>query len=359
MLKKMNRRKFLKISAATGIALMASSAKPVLSQPKVMKWKGQTCFPSTVAPYGPYRQGETGLFAGIKQWSEWLARRTGGRLVIDWAEPGAIFPITESDKAVGQGVVQIAYVYGAYYAGRIPETDIETGGLFFWEDSSQYYECLHKYGLFKVLQKVYAKRDIFWLPHHHAAIVGVGTMFPAPTPETIKGKKIRTIGLWGDYIKMLGGTPVSIPWGDVYMGAKLGTVDGWCAGVASLEELKLKEVTKGYVASPIISQAEGGILIHKPTYDALPKDIQEILQNEAPHWTYFTSTHWHNQCLWTLRNAKEEYGVIPYYWSPEDSDRVVKQTAETIYPKIAAKSADCAELMEIVKKQMRDYRRIK
>jgi TRAP-type C4-dicarboxylate transport system substrate-binding protein len=133
-----------------------------------------------------------------------------------------------------------------------------------------------KYG-FKTNVYCYAKRNLYWIPQEFDAIVGIGTTFPAPNPEALKGKKIRTTGLWGEYINVLAATPVSIPWGDVYMAAKLGTVDGWCGGVASLEELKLKEVAKGYVVSPNITLSPGAFLINKRSYDALPKDIQDII----------------------------------------------------------------------------------
>ena len=144
MSSKISRRQFLRTSAvvAGGAAMMATPVKHAHSQ-TVIKWRGQTCFPSTVAPFGPFKQGETGLFASLKQWCEWLSKRTNGRLVIDWAEPGAIVPIVEADKAVAQGTIRISYGLNSYYAGRIPETDIETGGIFFWEDESQCYECLH------------------------------------------------------------------------------------------------------------------------------------------------------------------------------------------------------------------------
>jgi len=359
MSSKISRRQFLRTSAvvAGGAALMATPVKHAHSQ-TVIKWRGQTCFPSTVAPFGPFKQGETGLFAGLKQWCEWLYKRTNGRLVIEWAEPGAIVPITEIDKAVEQGVVQISYGMGSYFAGRIPETDIETGGIFFWEHEAQCYECLHKYGLFKMLQKTYAKHGIYWLPFHSNAMVGIGTTFPAPNPEAIKGKKLRTTGVWGEYVKMLGGTPVAIPWGDVYMGAKLGTVDGWVAGIASLEELKLKEVAKGVVISPAPNNALCQLIINKAAYDKLPKDIQEILQNEAPHWAYFASTHWRNQCLWVMHNSQQQYGAKIYQWSPEDTDKVTKMAVDVIYPKLAAKSEDCAEMVKVVKQQMKDYGRL-
>lgn len=359
MTKKVSRRNFLKtsVAAASGAALMGTPLKPAHSQSKI-KWKGQAFCPSTVSPYGPFKQGETGVFAGIKQWTQWLLKRTNGRLEIDWAEPGAIFPLVEADKAVSQGVVQIAHSYGPYHVGRIPEGDIESGGLFFWEDESQAYECFHKYGLFKVLQNSYAKRNIFWLPFHDDAMAGMGTIFPAPNPASIKGKKIRTVGLWGDYVRMLGGSPVAIPWGDIYMGAKLGTVDGWMGGIGMLEELKLKEVAKGYVMEPQTNSVVLNVLINKDAYEKLPKDIKDILQYEAPHWSYFCSTQWHNQCLWVLNHARDKFGVAIYRWSPEDSKQVIKMAVDTIYPKLAAKSSDCAQMMDIVKRQMKDYGRI-
>lgn len=358
MSNRMSRRELLKVSAATGAALVAGSVRPAQSQQKVIKWKGQTRFASTVAPYGPFRQGETGVYSCLKQLTDWIYKRTDGRLMIEWAEPGAIFPPVEGDRATAQGVVQIACGYGGDYVGRIPETDIETGGVFFWEDESQVYECLHKYGLFKAIQKAYDKHNLFWLPLHVDALVGVGTIFPAPNPEVFKGRKIRTVGVWGDYISVLGGTPVAIPWGDVYMGLKLGTVDGWMAGSGTLEELKLKEVAKGFVIHPKIGTAVSNITINKAAYGALPKDIQDILRNEAPHASYFCSTNWHNQNMWVARNAKDKYGIKIYYWSPEDIDRVTKLVVDNIFPKIAKKSPECTEMMEIVKKQMKDYGRL-
>ncbi|MCX5822750.1 MAG: TRAP transporter substrate-binding protein DctP [Deltaproteobacteria bacterium] len=359
MSEKMSRRSFVKNSvvAATGAALMVGTSKPAHSQ-SVITWKGQTAFPSTVAPYGPFRQGETGIFGGAKQWTEWLFKRTNGRLKIDWAEPGAIFPLPESDKSIAQGIVQIAHSFGAYYAGRIPETDIEAGGVFFWEDETQAYECLYKYGLFKALQNVYTKHNIFWLPFHTNAIVGIGTNFPAPNAASIKGRKIRTSGIWGDYVEMLGGTPVAIPWGDVYMGAKLGTIDGWIAGIASLEELKLKEVGKGYVVDPYPNSALLNILINKDAYEKLPKDIKDILLYEAPHWSYFCANNWRNQCIWVMNNAMAKYGVKVYRWSPEEKQQLTKMAVNKIFPKIAGKSSACAQMMDIIKRQMKDYGRI-
>jgi len=325
----------------------------------VIKWKGQETFPTKLPPYGPFGPGQAGVHAITRELTEWLKRSTGGRLVIDWAEPAAIFPPFEADMAIGKGVVQIAVSYGGYYTGRIPEADIETGLVFAWPTVAAEYDCLYNYGLYAELKKVYAERNINWYPMPTDAIVGIGTLFPAPNPDAIKGKKIRAVGLWGDYVAMLGGSPVPIPWGEIYMGLKLGTIDGWTAGSATLEELKLKEVAKGIVYSPRIANAPVNILINMDAFKALPKDIQELMENDIRYITYALSHKWHQQCTWVIADAKEKYGLVPYAWSDEDVKKVTEKAVETLYPKVAAKSPRCAKLVEIVKKQMKAYGRIK
>ena len=326
---------------------------------KVIKWKGQETFPTKLPAYGPFSAAQAGVHAITREWTEWLKRSTGGRLVIDWAEPGAIFTPFEADKAIGKGVIQIAVSFGNYYTGRIPEADVETGLVFAWPTAAAEYDCLYNYGLYAELKKVYAERNINWYPMPTDAIVAIGTTFPAPNPEAIKGKKIRAVGLWGDYIAMLGGSPVPVPWGEIYMGLKLGTIEGWTGGSAMLEELKLKEVAKGIVYSPRMANAPVNILINMDAFKALPKDIQELMENDFRYVTYASSHKWQQQCTWVIADAKEKYGVIPYSWSPEDVNKVTQKTVDTLYPKVAAKSARCAKLVDIVKKQMRDYSRIK
>lgn len=335
-----------------------AAAAPSAAKKEVIHWKGQCNHPMTVS-FGPYGVGQAGMYAVLSGWSKWLESATDGRLVIDWSEPGSIFPTVDADQAVSKGVVPIANSYGSYYAGRIPEADIETTLPFAFENSNQEFEALHKYGMLKVFQDVYAKRNIFWLPLHTHAMVGIGTNFLAPTPQSVKGKKIRAFGIWGEYAQLLGANPVSIPAGEMYMAMKLGTMDGWIAGVAYLEETKLKEVTKGMVVSPNINNATGSIMINMNAFKALPEDIQNLIQNTGPLVSFAMGSRWGNQCNWILKNSESQYGVKSYSWSPNEVQQLTSLFAEKVYPKLAAKSAGCAQLIDIVKKQMKDYGRIK
>ena len=342
-----------------GFLLISTPALAEKSATDVIHWKGQLSYAPSKTGFGPFEVGQAGVGAQFVMWSDWLKKASGGRLVIDWAEPNSVFPVKDADLAIGKNVAQVATGYGGYYRGRIPETDIETGGVFLWENQAQVFECLHKYGLYPALQKIYEKHNIKWLPNHCSAIVGMATTFPAPGPDAVKGKKIRALGMWGDYVKMLGGSPVTLSWGEMYMALKLGTIDGAIGGSGMLEDKKLKEVTKAFVASPVISPAMSSIMVNLDAFNALPEDLKVLLQRDTSYVTYALSSNWYNQCIWCLKNAQQQYGIKVENWGAEDVHRITEQVAKEIYPKIAARSKSNAELMEIVLKQMRDYGRIK
>ena len=352
-----------KATLVVGLFFLLSLGIVVLFAPgtqaaEVIRWKGQSIYSSSGVPYGPFKVGEIDLWPGVKDWSEWLTRATGGRLVIEWAEPNTIFPSADSDTAVGKGVVDISACWGGYYSARIPEAAIESGIPFGWENVLQEYESLYRYGLFEVIQQAYLEKNIVWFPRQSSAWIGITTTFPAPNSGSIKGKKIRAPGSWGEYIKMLGGVPTNVPVGEMYMGMKLGTFDGVVGGSAFLQTYKLKEVAKGFVYQPPITTAMGNYLISKRSFDRLPKDIQDILMKDARYAGLSSAAHWDAQCTWVLKNAEKEYGIKMYAWSPEDIAKVTKMTVEQLFPKLAAPTPRCARMIEIIKAQMKDMGRI-
>ena len=325
---------------------------------EVIQWTGQLWAPSTM-PYGPFTEKYAGLNAMYKLWSKWLEDATNGRLKIKWVEAGSVFPVTAADLEIGKGTLPIAASSGLYYRGRFPEGDIESGGVFFWRSESEAYEAFYKYGLWEALNELYAKKNLVYFPIHGDSLNGIGVTFDASSIDKIKGKKIRAVGIQGDYIALLGGSPVAIPLGETYMALKLGTADGWVAATGLLESLKYKEVTKGFVLEPKPSSTAVNVIINKDAFEALPKDIQHILMTQSRYAGLAAATTWRNQCNWSLEQAKSDYGLKVYTWSEEDQAKARKLVIDKLWPKMAKASKGSAKLMEIIYKQARDYGRIK
>ena len=160
------------------------------------------------------------------QWVDWVKEATGGRLVIDLVPPGSIVPPTESFTAASQGVVDIiGPCFPAYYAGILPEANPESNVPFAIQSIAEYWTLLHYYGFADALHDIYAENNIY-----HIALpagtngIAVGSTFPITTSADFTGKKIRAAGATTAIIEALGGTPVTIPFTEVYMALKLGTI---------------------------------------------------------------------------------------------------------------------------------------
>lgn len=101
-------------------------------------------------------------------------------------------------------------------------------------------------------------------------------------PEDLKGLKTRTMenNIHIDFFTSLGATATPMGFGDIYMAAKSGTIDGDDNPVSIFTVNKFYEVFKhltldNYVYSPVV------VLFSKQWFDKLPEDLQQICLDAA------------------------------------------------------------------------------
>jgi len=291
------------------------------------------------------------------QWADWVKEATGGRLVIDLAPVGAIVPPTESFTATSQGVVDIiAPVFSPYYAGILPASNVEAFVPFALQTLDEAWALLYYYGFADALHEIYAEHNIYHigLPAGTRGIA-VGGSFPITSAADFVGKKIRAAGAAVEIINALGGTPVTIPFGEVYMALKLGTVDGFVGSFSQLEDHKLKEVVTHVIDNPNPGMVIHTIIINQDSWNALPDDIKEMLARDTK-WVLLGGA---------LENiAAERYivantpGVEFVNLSDADELQLVNYVLENSWPEMAAASPGSKKLMDIIIEFAKDYRGI-
>jgi len=333
---------------------------PAPAKPEVIHWQGQTSYPSVETP-DPERFplsfwgcGRAGAF-----FADWIKEATGGRLVIDVAPPGAVVPVKDSLSAISKGTLDMCGLhYGAYHAGVMPETNIEIGLPFAWETASEEWDALYNWGLQKEFEEIYAEHNTWPLlfgghGFYHVCARGLLT-----SPDDLKGMKIRATGIYGRYIKALGGIPVVLPKADLYMALKLGTVDGAITGASALSNVKLQEVTDCYVRYPNLNNIGCTFMFNMDSLNALPDDIRELIYRDsyAILANYFASVY-DVENSWSLQTAVKEGYVKEIIWSEEDTAKV-RKIGIGLWDEVAAKSPRCAKLIDIIKAQARDLGKI-
>ena len=341
------RRNFVK-GAAAGIgagALVGLGAKKARAQGKVIKWRMQSIFPSI---------GLSGQFSVL--WAKSLTELSGGRLIVEFSEPGTIVPAMETFQSVSNGTLDAGGAAGMFSRGILPEGEIENGLPFAWDTVFDCHDAYANRGLLEEIRKVYAEHNIFYAtPAYSNNFYGYATVKPVRKPADFKGMKMRDLGGSADLLALYGAIPTIIPPGEFYMALKMKTIEGVHYGVAGLEDLKIGEVCKYYILEPQPGPPVINILVNMKSYNALPEDLKKLVRDYSTAFSLPVAMRDESRQVFEI---SKKYGVEFIRWSQEDIQKTRKLAIEKIWPKIAAKSARCKKLVEIVINQARLYGKI-
>lgn len=338
-----------------------TTAAPTPAQPTVIKWKGQIEY----AVRGPWSAatGHNMKFPGTYgmglSWVDWIQRVSGGRLQIDVAPPGTYGSTVDAFDMVKSGIIDVdAHYYGGYSPGIMPESNIEIGMPFAWENAAESWDAYFNWGLFDRFQAIYAEQGIKWFPRAAGGGYNMGTTFPIFSVKDVKGKKIRALGIWAEWVKALGGSAVTVVPAELYMALKTGTVDGAIYGIPGLEDWKLKEVWKYYVVKPDPNFVTSNLIMNMNSFKKLPEDLQTLIQNAMPVLEWSLPANYWIEAQYLIASAQKQYGFTPVTWSNEDT-AIATAAGIATWDIVAAKSPRCKELVDIVKAQARLLGKIK
>jgi TRAP-type C4-dicarboxylate transport system substrate-binding protein len=104
---------------------------------------------------------------------------------------------------------------------------------------------------------------------------------PVRTVEEMKGLRIRCTGGGVLGVKAVGGDPISMPMGDVYVAAKKGMIDALVSPLETLEGWKHNEIFQYSTFVPYFYSEFFHITMNWDTWNKLPKDLQDAFDAVA------------------------------------------------------------------------------
>ncbi|PYM05119.1 MAG: ABC transporter substrate-binding protein [Candidatus Rokuibacteriota bacterium] len=271
----MERRRFLVraggVLAAAG-ATAVIDAPNVIAQPKV-QWRMATSW----TPALDILQG------GAHRFARMVDDMSGGRLKIQVFAAGELIPAFGVFDACSQGTLDMYNSASYYWVGKEPACNWFTTVPFGMNPQGQYDWYYYGDGL-KLWEETY--RPFNLVPRPSASTgVQMGGWFRRKinTIADYKGLKFRIPALGGKAITRAGATVVLTPGGEIYTALERGVIDGseW---VGPHDDMKLGlHRTARYYYYPGWHEpgTTGEFVFNKKAYDALPVDIQRILDHAA------------------------------------------------------------------------------
>lgn len=327
----MKRRDFIKGVGAGSVATAGMvGGIQTASAGKTIKWKMVTSWPKNFP----------GLGTGANFLAKTINEMSGGRLKVKVYGANEIVPALEVFDAVSRGTAQMGHSGAYYWKGKHPATQFFTS-VPFGLTAQEMNAWLYHGGGMQLWEELY---DRFNLIPNAAGNTGVqmGGWFNREinSVDDLKGLKMRIPGLGGEVLKQAGGTPVTLPGGEIYTSMQSGAIDAteW-VGPYNDMAFGLYKVAKFYYHP---GWHEPGstmeAMINKDAFYQLPEDLQIIVRaacRVANQDMLADYTAKNNQALQTLVN-KHKVELRQY---PDDVIKTLHDLSTDVVAKVGEHDA--------------------
>jgi TRAP-type transport system periplasmic protein len=259
----------LALTVVVGLVLSFPAA-PAHAQDKVIRLKYACFFP-------PAHKGNI----LTEQWCREVEKRTKGKVKITFLGGATLVPGPQGYEAAVKGIADISNGAPAWTAGRFPLSEVLELPLGY-RDAAQASRLANAfYKKFKPKEYDDVKMLYMWNS-------GPGVFMtnkPISSIEGLKGLKLRAAGNQAKIATAIGVTPVSVPIGDIYEGLQRNVIEGLLFYPESLKSYRFGDLIRGLQDNPGINWAGTGFhVMNKKKWDALPQDVQKIIEEVTEEW---------------------------------------------------------------------------
>lgn len=271
----MKRRDFIRRIGAKTLAGGAIASSSIMMSPavharKTFRWKMVTSWPKNFP----------GLGTGAEYLAKTINQMSGGRLKVRVYGANEIVPAMGVFDAVSRGTAQMGHSGAYYWKGKHPASQFFTAVPFGMTAQEMNAWLYYGEGL-KLWESLYDRFNLIPNPAGNTG-VQMGGWFnrEIKSIDDLKGLKMRLPGLGGEVLKLAGGTPVTLPGGEIFTSMQSGAIDAteW-VGPYNDMAFGLYKVAKYYYYS---GWHEPGstmeAMINKEAFQSLPKDLQAIVR---------------------------------------------------------------------------------
>ncbi len=250
------------------------------------------------------------------------------------ADPSSVNPF-QLGNAVQSGVIDVAYISGAFYTTLVPEADAHK--LF-----NIPVQELRENGAIDLLDEIHRMRmDSVFLGK-----LGDGIDYHLYTNRELEslnmsGWNMRGTPLYRPFLTALDASVVQMPGGEVYPAMESGVVDGYAWPLWGIQDLGLLEVTD-YRVEPGFYNAEIGVVINLNRWESLTEEQQAVL-TEAMIETEDWFISYREMVDEEQRAIQDDAGIEVITFSDEENAEMVQMADDAGWAVVIENSPEYGE----------------
>ena len=306
-----------------GIALLAFLAASDSATAKVYQWKW----------YSPYTLA---LSPSMDKLPPLIEKKTEGQIKVTLYAGGEHpFHGPDMPRAIKTGACQMGDVLGAYCVGIEPR--LGAADMPFFSNSGEEEDAFVAAVLGDVYKRFFDEYDIIPLASYPFPGQAIVANVLIKDMNSLKGKKIRVFNKTSaDMIATMGGTPVTIPFAEIYTALQRGVVDGAVGSTFGQVMNKTVEVAKCLTRTHAYAQGNSWyVTVNKKAFNELPADLQAKLREAAAEYQELAIKTQNEIDAMAVKDAVDRYGCTVATVGPNFRQQIREKMREGCWVKWA------------------------
>jgi TRAP-type mannitol/chloroaromatic compound transport system substrate-binding protein len=271
---------------------------------------------------------------------------SGGRLDIEMFFSSSVVKSVETFDAAASGILDGDMTGGAYQTGKNPAFQFVGDIMGGYDTPWQQYAWFYYGGGEEAANELYNEYNMQLIGWWIYGQESMSSSKPIRGPEDLKDWKFRSPpGLETEIFANLGASPVVMDFTEIFTALETGIIDGADAsGLANNVGLGLYDLVEHATYPGFHSMPSDHLAIRKDAWDALPEDLQRIVDVAMQKLAFQTALTFevkNNEAAAMLR----EKGVTLYDWSAEDR-AAFRQAAQAAWQGWAEKTPEARALVD-------------
>ncbi|MBL0423004.1 C4-dicarboxylate TRAP transporter substrate-binding protein [Ramlibacter sp. AW1] len=208
----------------------------------------------------------------------------GSPYKVVWREAygGVLYKANATLTSVGEGMVDIGWVFAATEGAKLPLTQVSSYAPALTGDPRHIIEVFNRMvpGT-PALKAEWEKNNVVFLAATAADTLDLYTSFPVNGIADLKGRKLGAAGAIALLASGAGVVPVNTALPTMYNDVKTGVIDGAISIASGAVGIKLDEVTPYITQADLGSFLSGAIAVNRDTWAKLPPPVREAIQSAA------------------------------------------------------------------------------
>ena len=327
------------VAGALGLAMLGQSA--VAAE---FEFKFQSSDPSG-NPNFELQQG----------WTQSLAEKTGGRVMVELLPVGSVVEHSETQDAIAAGILDGHITDTSYFTGKDAAFGLIANPVGAWSDPEQMFDFMEKGGGKQLMNELLEPYGLHFIGATTPGLEAFVSKVPIDSVADLKGVKMRAPeGLVQQVFAAAGAAPVNLPGSEVFTALDKGVIEAADYTVFStnqaqgLNDIAPHPIYPGFHSMPLVE-----ISMNKARWDALPDDIKSAFEETVHDFSRHQVAVLAERDQAAVAAAKAGGKITVHNWSADERAKF-RAIATGEWKKVAERSANAQKVYDTLTRYLKE-----